>query len=249
MIAVGCNPNVKEDCGVTPLTIAVLLHDKNICQQLASCGASIKGPLFVNVPSPLAVAEKLELTEMCKIMQSDSSDDEDEVISSYHTSFRIPCCCVDKRKDIKEINRSCDGYITGVVGDVGNCKNNRSVMARSKAYSWTSIIPRDWHTKGHIVEACFKEQGPASFHYIVNKIMKRPKLVNSAFKKKTFEHSNLLRIREATRDGARAYGISVVIEFAGSDFYPTDEEKTNCSRPSGSHTDIFLEKIQAIPTA
>ena len=96
LIAVGCNPNVKDDCGV-PLTIAVLLDDKDICQQLVSCGASIKEPLFVNVPSPLAVAEKLERTEICEIMQSDSSDDEDEVISSYDTSFRIPYCCVDKR--------------------------------------------------------------------------------------------------------------------------------------------------------
>ena len=94
MIAVGCNPNVKGDCGVTPLTIAVFLYDKDICQQLVSCGASIKGPLFVNVPSPLAVAEKLELTEICEIMQSDSSDDEDEVISSY--------CSVDKRRQKRD---------------------------------------------------------------------------------------------------------------------------------------------------
>ena len=119
LIAVGCNPNVKEDCGVTPLTIAVLLHDKDTCQRLVSCGASIKGPLFVNVPSPLAVAEKLELTEICEIMQLDSSDDGDEVISSYDTSFRIFYCRVDKRKDKKEINRTYDGYITCVVGDVG----------------------------------------------------------------------------------------------------------------------------------
>ena len=89
--------------------------------------------------------------------------------------------------------------------------------------------------KGHI---------PGGFHYVVNKIMKRPKLVNSAFKKKKFEDSNLLRIREATRDCARAYGISAVVEFAGSDFYPTSEEKTNCLRSSGSHTDIFLEKFK-----
>lgn len=157
---------MKEDCGVTPLTIVVLLHDKDICQQLLSCGASIKGPLFVNVPSPLAVAEKLELTEICEIMQPDSSEDEDEAISSYDTSFRIPSCSVDKRREKKEINRSCDGYITGVVGDLGTCKNNRSVMARSKAYSWVGIIPGDLHTKGHIVEACFKQQGPGGFHYL-----------------------------------------------------------------------------------
>ena len=53
-----------------------------------------------------------------------------------------------------------------------------------------------------------------------------------------------MRIREATRDGARAYGISAVVECAGSGFYPTNEEKTNCLRSSGSHTDIFLEKFK-----
>jgi hypothetical protein len=42
-----------------------------------------------------------------------------------------------------------------------------------------------------------------------------------AFKKK-FAEGNLDQIREAVRDGARAYGLAAVLEFKESELYPTE---------------------------
>lgn len=57
-------------------------------------------------------------------------------------------------------------------------------MARTSVHEWIGLVPGDKHTKGYFCEACLKEQGPGGFHYIVNNIMKRPKLTRDAFKKK-----------------------------------------------------------------
>ena len=178
-------------------------------------------------------------------MQPSSSEEEDDVIASYDIGFGKSMHTVFETTETKKIDRSSCGYMSGVVGDIGTCKNNRSVMSRSSGYSnWVGVVPGDLHTKGHLVEACFKEQGPGGFHFLVNKIMKRPKLIDSAFKKKKFEDGNLLRIREAARDGARAYGLAAVFEFASSSFYPSIDEQTQCRRSTGNISMIFLSKFK-----
>jgi hypothetical protein len=50
------NPNLKEMCGVTPLIITVITKNKEICKLLVNSQVSVCGPLFTNIPSPLAVA-------------------------------------------------------------------------------------------------------------------------------------------------------------------------------------------------
>ena len=62
-------------------------------------------------------------------------------------------------------------------------------MGRTSVYNWVGIVPGDMRAKGHFCEACFKEQGPGGFHFILNKVMRRPKLTSDAFKKK-FETGN-----------------------------------------------------------
>ena len=101
-------------------------------------------------------------------------------------------------------------------------------MARRSAHNWVGIIPGDMYTKGHFREACFKEQGPGGFHYIVNKIMKRPKLIADAFKKNKFGKGNLCRIRKAVAYCARSYGLAAVMEFRESEFYP-DSDTQPCA--------------------
>ncbi len=56
------NPNAKETCGVTPLGIAVIKKNKQLCELLIKYHACATGPLFVNVPSPLELAKKIDLT-------------------------------------------------------------------------------------------------------------------------------------------------------------------------------------------
>ena len=64
------------------------------------------------------------------------------------------------------------------------------------------------------------------------------------FKKKKFTEGNLDRIREAVRDGARAYGLAAVLESEESKIYPTEAEKSQCLRATGSHSKVFLRNFK-----
>ena len=244
----GVNPNLKEACGITPLLIAVIMKNKELCQLLVRSQASVRGPLFTNVPSPLAVALQMEEAEIYEILSPVASDEEDDVIAGYDPGFvkmeNIPNDDDGKVEMEGNYNRGSQGFITGIVGNVGTCKTNRGVMSRSDVHNWIGIIPGDLHTKGYFAEACFKEQGPGGFHYLVNKVLKRAKLTTEAFKKKKFSEGNLDRIREAVRDGARSYGLAAVMEFQNSDLFPSVDDQRKCLELTGSHTKVFLERFK-----
>jgi hypothetical protein len=247
LLHVGFNPNAKEKCGITPIIISVVLKSKEMCQLLVKSRACVRGPLFTNVPSPMAVAKKMELAEILEILDPTSSDEEDDDLCSYDPAFQSVQSQVSvptTKDNNKACTRSSPGFITGVVGDVGTCKTNRGVMSRSSSHDWVGIIPGDMHTKGYLAEACFKEQGPGGFHYLVHKVLKRPKLTKEAFKKKKFAEGNLSRIREAVRDGARAYGLAAVMEFKESQLYPDPHMLSQCNRATGSHTEILLGQFK-----
>ena len=197
LLHVGFNPNAKEKCGITPLIISVIKKNKEIRQLLVNSRASVRGPLFTNVPSQLTVAKRMELDEILEILDPTSSDEEDSELSFYDPAFHSAHSKVDvhtTRDNGQACTRSSPGFITGVVGDVGTCKTNRGVMSRSDSHEWVGIIHGDMHTKGYLAEACFKEQGPGGFHYLVCKVLKRPKLTVESFKKKKFADRNLSRI-------------------------------------------------------
>ena len=58
LFSIGFNPNIKEKCGVTPLIIAVISKNKEICDILVKNKASERGPLFSDAPSPMDIARK-----------------------------------------------------------------------------------------------------------------------------------------------------------------------------------------------
>ena len=249
LLHAGVNPNSKEACGITPLLIAVITKNKEICQLLVKSQASVRGPLFANVPSPLAVALQIEEAEIYEILSPVASDEEDDVIAAYDPGFvKIENMTSDKDGEGNKIENNCNrgspGFITGIVGDVGTCKTNRGVISRSDVHNWIGIIPGDLHTKGYFAEACFKEQGPDGFHYLVNKVLKRAKLTTEAFKKKKFSEGNLDWIREAVRDGARSYGLAAILEFKNSDLFPSVDDQKKCIETTGSPTKVFLERFK-----
>ena len=88
LLHAGVNPNLKEMCGVTPLIIAVITNNKEICKMLVNSQASVRGPLFTNIPSPLAVAMKMELEEIYELLDPSLSDQEDDDIASYDPGFK-----------------------------------------------------------------------------------------------------------------------------------------------------------------
>ncbi len=58
LLTAGFNPNVKENYGATPLNIAVVKTNADLCTLLTKCGATVRGPLFAGIPSPFKMARK-----------------------------------------------------------------------------------------------------------------------------------------------------------------------------------------------
>ena len=216
---------------------------------LVESRACVRGPLFANIPSPFAIASKMELNEIVEVLDPSKSDEEDDDIAFYDTVFKRSSQSVtsssNEYNNVSKIERGSPGFITGIVGDVGTCKTNRGVMSRSNGYSWVGVIPGDLHIKGYFVESCFKGQGLGGFHYLVSKILKRPiKAHLRCIQKKKFAEGNLDRIREAVLERARAYGLAAVWEFKKSNLYPTEQEMMQCLRATGSHLQVLLEKFK-----
>ena len=143
-------------------------------------------------------------------------------------------------------DRSTEGFITGVVGDVGTCKSNRGVIERSSSLSWFGIIVGDLHMKGSFVEICFKEQGPGGFHHLVKVVMKRSKLNEDAFKSKKYEKDNLRWIKEAVRDCGKSYCSAAAYEFKRSPFFPSANLLRSCFCRYGNHNEIMLSSFKKI---
>ena len=83
LVSAGFNPNIKEYCGAVPLTNAVNCKNKEFCRLLVDCGESVRGPLFAGLPTPVEMAEKLQLAEILDILNSNCSDFDDDDISFY----------------------------------------------------------------------------------------------------------------------------------------------------------------------
>lgn len=262
LLTVGTNPNCKEGCGATPLSIAVMNADINMCKLLLENFAEYSGPIFGVFPSPIEMAAAMELTDIVDLFNEYSKVNENPLMSvlqsdnCYSTptqSTSDPAESFDREKSSQTATdfvykRSVyQGFPTetGIVGDVGTCKINRSVKNRnSTAYGWSTEIPGDMHAKGHFCEATFKAHGKGGFHKMVNDVMKRPKLTEEAFKKRKFQEQNLQHIQEAVRDGSCAYGISAVHEFRASNEFPSEGDlKTNLRR-YGNHNKILLERFK-----
>lgn len=156
LMQAGCNPNAKEMCGATPLVIAVVKKNNQVCELLVNHRASVRGPLFTNIPCPLKIAEQMQLAEIYELLNC-----EDDDISGYDDSFKRTDNLIRDGSDepVSQVDRNSAGFVTGLVGDQGTCKTIRGVMGRASAYDWAGIIPGDLHTKGHLCEACFREQG------------------------------------------------------------------------------------------
>jgi hypothetical protein len=230
LVDMGIALNSKEGCGTTPLSLAVLHRNPTITKFLVKSGAKYCGPLFTSIPSPMCMAETLELEEIMELFheEHDLSEEEDELvrqIGGFTVDEQDICSSAPiAHKNGNDINRSCHGFVTPVVGDVGTCKTNNAAMARSSAYRWVGLCPGDLHNKGYYCEAVFKVHGSNGLHYILLEIMKRKKLIVNAFKKKKFQDGNLLHIREAIRDVSKAYGMAAVLEFLESSHFPPQSE-------------------------
>ena len=221
LLSIVINPNAKEGCGATAMTMAVLNNDVNMCKILLENFAQYEGVFFGSFPSLLEMATAMELTDIVDLFHSHSQTKESQVIDALQS---LDSSTSEKLTDSTDTednlqtgsNRTFgyrrshyEGFPTAVVGDVGTCKVNRSVKNRnSPAFGWMKEIPGDLHSKGHLCEAVFKAHGKGGFHKIVNNVMKRCKLTKEVFKKRKFQEQNLDHIKESVRDASKAHGFA-----------------------------------------
>lgn len=260
LLSVGVNPNSKEGCGATPMSLAVMNADIDMCKLLLDNFAEYSGPIFGEFPTPMEMAAAMGLTSIVTLFDEYSKVNENLLISvlqsdnCYSTSTQStqdPADSFDSEEtsqtktDFVYKRSVYEGFPTGIVGDVGTCKVNRSVKNRnSTAYGWSTEIPGDMHAKGHLCEATFKAHGKGGFHKIVHDVMKRPKLTEEAFKKRKFQEQNLQHIQEAVRDGSCAYGFAAVHDFRSSNEFPSHGDLTTNLRRYGNHNKILLERFK-----
>ena len=258
LISSGINPNSKELCGATPLSLAVLNSDISICDLLITNFAEFKGDMFSNFPSPLDMAISMESSDIIELFNSysrnldcpavrmmqfseadlPSSSSESEMANDTNSNANGTSRFVFKRSQCKE-------FPTAVVGDVGTCQNNRSVRNKDQSrYGWSTEVPGDMHTKGYLCEAVFKAHSVGGFHKVVNNVMNRPKLTKEAFKKRKFQENNLNRIKESVRDGSYAYGMAAVQEFRKSSDFPTSNNLLKNMQKFGNHNQILLKQFK-----
>ena len=217
LVDMGLEVNYREDCGITPLSLAVLNKNKDLCKFLVESGARYSGPLLTTVPSPLCMAERLQYPEILEVFAKDQEESEDENELIRHIDSTLSKSSSNASNTVSNdshVNRSCSGFVTPIVGDVGTCKTNQAAMSRSGSYQWVGICPGDLHNKGYFCEAAFKVHGSSGLHYILLEVMKRKRLATEVFKNKKFQANNLVQVREAVRDVCKSYGIAAALQFS-----------------------------------
>ena len=121
LINMGLDAKVREGCGTTPLSLAVLTKNTWMCKLLGDAGARHSGPLFTSIPSPSAMATKLELDDIQDIFNQDSllSDEEDELVQQIDDLFYKKKPCIPHTpppQSLETCNRTNTGFVTPVVG-------------------------------------------------------------------------------------------------------------------------------------
>jgi ankyrin repeat protein len=162
------NINVQEGCGATPLSIAVLNRNSVMCELLVQNFASFSGPLFAGMPSPIEMAENMELTDgdILELFQCQEKEDDDiDNIINDGSNFCSDVLMETSSNDGDGDDTVCVAFDrsahvqcpTAIVGDQGTCKILRSAKNRSQeAFKWVAEVPGDLHTKGYLCEAAYK---------------------------------------------------------------------------------------------
>lgn len=253
LVCAGVDVNAKERCGATPLTLAVINKNEEMCLYLLENFAVFDAHFFSTIPSPQFLARQLDL-EAANVMemkaeQSFSTDREiwrtlhkGESIDQVNVQVMDELPVVDETYHYERRNKSCK---TLFVGDQGTNKVLRGVKGRSEAaYGWCAEVPGDLHAKGYFYEVCKKVMAPGGLMHILQDVLARRKVTDNSFGQKKFQEQNLNRIEEAVRDLAFAFGMAAVLEFRNSSSFPSQDQLSKCKRETGLHNLILLSTFQ-----
>lgn len=154
-INAGVNPNVKERCGATPLTLAVIKGQEEMVKLLLDNFAICHAAYFFSVPGPKQIAVKLGLDSISSLIESCLAQENEQDLAVWEMTelSTTEPDVVDNLPGPDDADPVYCRYImnckTLVVGDQGTNKIIRSVKEKpSLAYGWAAEVPGDLHAKG-----------------------------------------------------------------------------------------------------
>ena len=169
LINAGINPNIKERCGATPLTLAVIKGDEEMVKLLLTNFAICDDKYFVSVPGPRKIAEKMGLETIRTLIENClAKETEQDIAVSEAVEFKSTDLAVgagtstnpDSITRADNLSRKQTRGKTLLVGDQGTNKIIRSVKEKSaSAYGWANEVPGDMHARGKIhvhMHVCFE---------------------------------------------------------------------------------------------
>ena len=160
LINAGANPSIKERCGATPLTRAVIKGDEEMVKLLLMNFAICDDRYFTSIPGPRKIAEKLgletirTLIENCLVKETEQDIAVSEVVEFGSAGLSVGAGTSTNPDSITRANNLSRKQTRGktlVVGDQGTNKIIRSVKEKSSsAYGWANEVPGDMHARGKI---------------------------------------------------------------------------------------------------
>ena len=154
LLNAGVNPNVKENCGATPLTLAVLKGDEEMVQILLENFAICRESFYTSVPGPKAIAEKQNCDNIKALIEHYLAGEDELDLSVWEItgidSPQLTVAAEDLSDEVpKAYSRDIKKCKTLLVGDQGTNKLIRSVKQKSQAaYEWAAEVPGDMHARG-----------------------------------------------------------------------------------------------------
>ena len=101
------------------------------------------------------MAERLQYPEILEVFAEDQEESEEgnEFIRHIDSTFsKLSSSASNINNNDSKVNRSCSGFVTPVVGDVGTCKTNQAAMSRSGSYQWLVFALVTFTTKATFVK-------------------------------------------------------------------------------------------------
>ena len=149
------NPNVKERCGATPLTLAVIKGHEEVVKLLLDNFAICHDEYFSSVPGRKQIADKLGLDNISTLIESCLTQEKEQDLAVWEMKelSTTEHSVVDNSPSPDDADmvycRSTKNCKTLVVGDQGTYKITRSVKEKSSsAYGWAAEVPGDLHARG-----------------------------------------------------------------------------------------------------
>ena len=157
LINAGVNPNVKERCIATPLTLPVVKGDEKLVRLLLEHFSICHDWFYTSVPVPKHIAAKLGLEQITSLIDSYLRQEKDNDIAVWEATelSTTQPSVLDNLPRVDDVNTGYDRSMkkcrTLVVGDQGTNKIIRSVKDKSSAYEWAAEIPGDLHARGKTI--------------------------------------------------------------------------------------------------